>query len=282
MPLNIGIIGLGLIGGSIAKGLKQYNQDHKIFAYDTNQSSLERALEKKVIDVTCQDITKDFKECHVLFLCTPVNTTLQILPLLKKGISKDCLIKDVGSTKKEIETMIYSLDLQSQFIGGHPMAGSESFGYLSSQADLFHDAYYILIPTKEVSKEKIQLLEALISQFGAIQFSFDSTTHDLATAAISHLPHIAAAGLVHIVDEFHDNIPIKQLLAGGFKTTTRIASSSPDMWQQICINNKKEIQVLLNQYIKQLQDFSLILESNNEQAIFDFFAKAKEFRDSIL
>ena len=178
--------------------------------------------------------------------------------------------------------MIKSLGLQSQFIGGHPMAGSENYGYASSKANLFNNAYYILIPTDSVSADKLEYLKNIITQFGATIFYFDSATHDYATATISHLPHIAAAGLVHIVDDFHENIPIKQLLAGGFKSTTRIASSSPDMWQQICINNKDEIQKLLSQYIKELQHFSETLETNDDQAIYDFFAKAKQFRDSIL
>ncbi|MDF2819783.1 MAG: prephenate dehydrogenase/arogenate dehydrogenase family protein [Clostridiales bacterium] len=282
MSFNIGIIGLGLIGGSIAKALKKLDGNNRIFSYDQNPDFTNSALAEGVIDIICTDLKTDLYLCEIIFLCTPVNTSIEILPLIKEGMNNTCILTDVGSTKREIEAKITSLGLQTQFVGGHPMAGSENFGYYSSRHDLFNGAYYILIPTPTVSTEKVELIKKIVISFGSTVVTLDSATHDYATATISHLPHIVAAGLVHIVDELHENIPIKQLLAGGFKDTTRIASSSPEMWQQICLNNKDQIQILLTQYITKLQEFSTILEANDAPEIYNYFSKAKTFRDSIL
>lgn len=282
MPQNIGIIGLGLIGGSIAKLLKQRNSTTHIVAFDKNVEFTNNAFLEGVIDVISTDLSKDFSSCDIIFLCTPVNTSIDLLPIIKDGMNKTCILTDVGSVKGQIEKAVISLGLETQFIGGHPMAGSENFGYPSSHINLFKGAYYILSSTSSVSDDKIQILKCLIESFGATVVTLDSSTHDLATATISHLPHVAAAGLVHIVDDFHESIPIKQLLAGGFKDTTRIASSSPDMWQQICQSNKTQIQILLNQYITKLQEFSSILDTDDTDQLYNYFAKAKEFRDSIL
>ena len=146
------------------------------------------------------------------------------------------------SVKSGIHERIRALGLDGQFIGGHPMAGSERYGYANSKARLLENAYYILTPTPKTSPDQLKDYERLVVSMGAIPLVLDADQHDYVTAAISHLPHIIASSLVNLVRESDsEDGTMKMIAAGGFKDITRIASSSPDMWQQICLTNTDNI-----------------------------------------
>lgn len=279
--LTCGFIGLGLIGGSIAKAVKDHIPSSRLLAYDINTDSLELAYKEQVIDQICPVIDASFSDCDYLFLCAPVTHNDENLLTLKPYLSPDTLLTDVGSVKTGIHHHIETLNLGSQFIGGHPMAGSERFGYQNSKASLLENAYYILTPSGTVSTEKVTAYQNLVSSMGAIPLVLSYEQHDYVTAAISHLPHVIAASLVNLIKstDSKDGI-MKMIAAGGFKDITRIASSSPTMWQQICLTNTDNISGLLKTYIQYLTVLSTYIDNQDEEALYHFFDTARIYRDS--
>jgi prephenate dehydrogenase len=282
----IGFIGFGLIGGSIARSLKAINPNNTIIAYNYHKNTLgkglEEALNDHILDHVYQDLSVGFSNCDIIFLCAPVLKNIAYLNQLRDIIQPDCILTDVGSVKSNIHTEVEKLGLSSQFIGGHPMAGSEKTGYENSQEKLLENAYYILTPTNDVKPEKIETLYGLVKEIGAIPLLLDSREHDDITAAISHVPHIIAAGLVNLVKDSDDSKEkMRTLAAGGFKDITRIASSSPIMWQNICLTNTASIQKFLERYIKVLENLNASLSNRDEDYLYHFFEEAGEYRNSI-
>lgn len=281
--LTCGFIGLGLIGGSIAKAIRLAYPDAHIIAYDVNETSLLLAQNEHVVDTVRTAIDAGFGDCDYLFLCAPVSHNDDNLLILKKYLSPETVLTDVGSVKTGIHRQIASLDLQSQFIGGHPMTGSERFGYQNSKAALLENAYYILTPSDAVSDEKLSGYRKLVSAMGAIPLVLSYEEHDYVTAAISHLPHVIAASLVNLVKSCDsEDGTMKMIAAGGFKDITRIASSSPAMWQQICMTNTKNISKLLKLYIQYLTEISDRIETCSSDALYDFFDSARTYRESFI
>ncbi len=281
--LTCGFIGLGLIGGSIAKALRHAYPGARFIAYDVNKSSLELAMEEHVIDVISPVIDDSFKGCDYIFLCAPVAHNDENLLLLKNHLSPGTVLTDVGSVKTGIHRQIEALGLNSQFIGGHPMTGSERFGYRNSKASLLENAYYILTPSDTVPQGKVDGYRSLVEAMGAIPLILDYNEHDYVTAAISHLPHVIASSLVNVVKscDSEDGI-MKMIAAGGFKDITRIASSSPAMWQQICLTNTDNISKLLKLYIQYLTAIAGYIDSRAEDTLYNFFDAARNYRESFI
>ncbi|MGN0412091.1 MAG: prephenate dehydrogenase/arogenate dehydrogenase family protein [Lachnospiraceae bacterium] len=281
--LTYGFIGLGLIGGSIARAIKNVYPGSRIIAYDIDKNALQAASEDGVADEITEKIDEHFSACQLIFLCAPVSCNDENLVILKDYISTDTLLTDVGSVKKDIHEHIDALGLSDQFIGGHPMAGSERIGYANSKAKLLENAYYILTPTKSVSMFKVAFLERLIKKIGALPLVLSCQEHDYATAGISHLPHVISASLVNLVKS-HDNKDgiMKMIAAGGFKDITRISSSSPVMWEHICMTNTENILSLLNDYIKSLEDIRDKMEQKDAAEIKEFFTQARDYRESFI
>lgn len=282
---RIGFIGFGLIGGSIARALKNISKAIHIIAYDYHKepnSDLEAALSDQVLDSVTKSLKDDFSDCDIIFLCAPVLSNISYLKELKTIIKSTCILTDVGSVKGNIHTAVTELGLEGNFIGGHPMTGSEKTGYQNSYAILLENAYYILTPTDKVSEDKIRSMYQLVERMGSIPILLDAKEHDKITAAISHVPHIIAAQLVNLVRDADDEAEkMRALAAGGFKDITRIASSSPKMWQNICLTNPAEIKNMLDRYIASLVEASHALESGNEDYLYQMFETAGEYRSAI-
>lgn len=279
---KIGFIGLGLIGGSIAKAIRQYYPDYQIVAFDKNKETLALATQESLIQVAATTIDDNFKNCKYIFLCAPVSYNSAYLSQIRSYLDDDCILTDVGSVKTNIHTEVERLGLEEYFIGGHPMAGSEKNGYPNSKAMLIENAYYILTPTKKVSKEKVAEYSAFVESLKALPIVLGYEEHDYITGVISHLPHIIASTLVNFVKE--SDTPeeyMKLLAAGGFKDITRIASSSPTMWQHICSKNRNNLLKILDDYIDDLGVIRSIIEKNSEQGIYDWFDRSRNYRNSI-
>ncbi len=281
--LHIGFIGLGLIGGSIARALRENISEIYMTAYDINGTALDKALQDGVIDQAAEQIDGRFSDCDYLFLCAPVQKNDANLETVKKFISPSCTLTDVGSVKTDIHQHIAKVGLEAQFIGGHPMAGSERFGYANSKAKLLENAYYILTPTGQTLPERLEAYRTLVESMGAIPLILDYQQHDYVTAGISHLPHVIAASLVNLVRESDNEDGIMKLVAaGGFKDITRIASSSAAMWQQICLTNTENISRLLGDYIGSLSKIKDQLDARQEDALYRLFDSARVYRDSFI
>ena len=281
MKHKIGFIGLGLIGGSIAKAIRQYYPDYEIVAFDKNKESLALATQESMIDVAATTIDNNFQNCNYIFLCAPVAYNTAYLKQLTEYLNDDCILTDVGSVKTNIHEEVQNLGIGKYFIGGHPMAGSEKSGYSNSKAMLIENAYYILTPTPQVAEEKVQTYEKFVESLKALPVILDYQLHDQITGTISHLPHIIASSLVNFVKthDTHDEM-MKNLAAGGFKDITRIASSSPIMWQNICLKNKDNIDIL-DQYIDSLEDFKEAIEREDDLDLYNRFESSRNYRNSM-
>lgn len=279
---TIAFIGLGLIGGSIAKAIRKYHPDYHILAYDENRESLAAALSDNTIDAICEAQDDRYHSCDYIFLCTPVEFNLQYLEYLKSTVSGHCIITDVGSVKSTIHQRIEELHMETCFIGGHPMAGSEKSGYECSSDRLIENAYYILTPGGEVSLDHLTDFSALIASLGAIPMVLTAEEHDYITAGVSHLPHIIASALVNLVNALDNDAEyMKTIAAGGFRDITRIASSSPVMWQQICLENYKNISTVLDEFIRMLIQIRCSIDNREADNLYQMFESSRDYRDSI-
>lgn len=281
-PEIVGFIGLGLIGGSIAKAIRHFYPNVRIIATSGRSATIELALSEKLIDEGCPEVGSAFSKCDYIFLCAPVSYNAKYLADLKSIIKKDCIVTDVGSTKTDIHTRVIELHMEENFIGGHPMAGSEKTGLANSKRHLIENAYYVVTPSAKVSKERVDDYVEFIGSLKALPLVLDYKQHDYITAAISHLPHLIAAGLVNLVK--HNDCEqqyMKKVAAGGFKDITRIASSSPVMWEQICMTNHENISDLLGKYIDSMQEIKDSIDGVRGQEIYDLFEESRDYRNSI-
>ena len=238
--MKTGFIGLGLIGGSIARAVRHFYPDAEIIAYSRTRASVEQAVADGVVDRIPDGVGEDFADCDYIFLCAPVSSNAKYLEQLKPLIHSSCIITDVGSTKTDIHEKVTELGMEENFIGGHPMAGSEKTGYANSKRILIENAYYMITPTGKNPDGAVDRYRNFVASLKALPLVVDYRTHDYVTAGISHLPHIIASSLVNLVkDSDTENGLMKLVAAGGFKDITRIASSSPEMWEQICMTNRK-------------------------------------------
>ena len=279
---TVGFIGFGLIGGSIAKKMKINDPDVKIIASARRQETIDTAYAAGLIDNKKSCIISDFSECDVIFLCAPVKNNIDYLHKLKPVISKDCIITDVGSTKTEIHEEVIRLDLEKNFIGGHPMTGSEKTGIENADEYLLENAYYIITPTEKNTEEQIAGFRSFVKSLGSIPLVLDYKKHDYATASISHLPHMISYALTNLVKNIDDqDETMKTIAAGGFRDMTRIAASSPVMWQSICLSNKEQLISLMDQYIDEITRLRESIDHSEKQELLNYFSEAKEYRDSL-
>ena len=281
--LNLGFIGFGLIGGSIAKALKKRGADIRVLVYSRRKNpDLETGMEDGVIDEIVYEINDAFSSCDIIFLCAPVQRILDLLPSVKQVAASDAIITDVGSVKGEICEKAREIGLGKQFIGGHPMAGSEKTGYANATDILLENAFYLLTPSEENTQEDVDRLRDLIRLTGATCVVLDPTEHDRITALISHIPHLVAVSLVNLARVNDDGEQtLKMFAAGGFRDITRIASSSPQMWEEICMLNADTIDRYLVEYEQLIRECREAIRQREGNKIRDAFESAGEYRDSL-
>lgn len=279
---TFGFVGFGLIGGSIAKGIKRRHPQATIMAYMRSQAKLEQARNDGIVDIILDDVDEHLKECDIIFLCMPVEFNISYLARIQPFLKPGAILTDVGSTKTKIHEAVTKLGLADCFIGGHPMAGSEKFGYENATDRLLEKAYYIITPAAGSDQTNIDRMVAMATTIGSLPIVLNYREHDRVVAAISHLPHIIASSLVNLVqDNDNPQTMMKRLAAGGFKDITRIASSSPEMWEQICMTNTDHIVAMLETYIVSLTKTLNNLKQHDSAAIHQLFDTSRTYRNSI-
>lgn len=280
-PGKVGFIGLGLIGGSLARTIRRHFPGCAITAYDKDEATLRQALSEQTIDCASPAIDASFSGCDYIFLCAPVSRNDDNLRSVLPYLGEHTILTDVGSVKAPIHRAVREAGCEPFFIGAHPMAGSEQSGYAHANDHLLENAYFILTPNEQTPAENLRRYEAFAAALGTLPLVLTAEEHDYITASVSHLPHVVAAALVNLV-EAHDGAQgyMRLIAAGGFKDITRIASSSPAMWQQICLTNRENITVLLDDYIAQLTDIRRLLAKKDAAALLSMFADARDYRDS--
>ena len=282
IPEKIGFIGLGHIGGSVAKTVHRIYPDIQIVAYDTCRATLDTALQEGVISEALDQVGKGFSDCNYIYLCAPVLDNADYVRELSGILHDDMLLTDVGSVKTGIHEQIQKFpDLERHFIGGHPMCGTEHVGYEYSTAYMLENAYYIITPTPHTPASHTDRMVDVAKAIGALPLVLDYHRHDFIVAAISHLPHLIASSLVNLVHDCDsEDQMMKRLAAGGFKDITRIASSSPVMWEQICMTNTDNITEVLDRYIDSLTTLREELSDHQSRAIYQLFESSRDYRNS--
>lgn len=285
------IVGLGLIGGSIALALKKANPDITIFCVDTDTNTIETAREKRIIDsgfvVDDNDYSKvkdvlSTSEIDLIVLSIPVEAYPSWFKLIEES-SYDGLITDVGSTKEAgIEYANKILTNSEDFIPGHPMAGSESFGIDAARDDLFEGAYWILTPSDTTDNQSLGKLHGLLTSIGARVISVDPKEHDRVVAIVSHVPHIAASALVTLAKEHAGKEgELLRLAASGFKDTTRVAAGNPKLWTGILLDNSEIIADALSELSEIILDTEKALRNKDRDAINEMLSKAAATRSKL-
>lgn len=280
--VTIGFLGLGLIGGSIAKGIRRHHRNYKLIGYNHNFSTAQKAFEEGILDFAAKEVDASFSDCDVIYLCMPVSYNAEYLQRIKPFLKPSCILTDVGSVKGSIHKAAAELGLNGYFIGGHPMAGSEKTGYVNSTDHLLENAYYPLTPCEDTKPESLSFLKELTASLGAIPLVLSAQEHDYAVAAISHLPHMIASGLVNLISSVDSGEQLmKTIAAGGFKDITRIASASPVMWQQICLTNRENLVKIMTQYTAYFSEIRDAVAAGDADYLYRFFESGREYRNSI-
>lgn len=283
MKTTISVIGVGLIGGSIALSLKKA-PDVRIVGYDVRQDYLDKALTLGVIHAGTTDLQTAVREANVIVLAVPVEQIYGLLDQLANlSLQKGAILTDVGSTKSGIVTYARErIPAHVYFIGGHPMAGSHKSGVEAATDILFENAYYVLTPSPGTPEEPVARLTQLLSHTNAKIVHMNPDEHDQVVGAVSHFPHILAAALVNQVADYNqENEWHQRLAAGGFRDITRIASSNPRMWRDILLNNREHLLKIAADWRAALDDIMQLVEQADKESIEQFFKRARDFREGL-
>jgi prephenate dehydrogenase len=278
------VIGLGLIGGSLALSIKSTHRESVIIGYDLNKEQSRLAVMLGVVDEIALSIEEGASEADLILIAAPVQETERIIHMLKDcKLKGNVIISDAGSTKKEIVGCAKVLKEKGiTFIGGHPMAGSHKSGVTAAKALLFENAFYLLTPDKHISDYEIAILKEWLSGTKAKFLTISPEEHDYITGIVSHFPHMVAASLVHQAEKTSQTQTlIPRLAAGGFRDITRIASSSPSMWRDILLQNKEVLLILMEEWQEEMEKVKQMLNKENSAGIFEYFSQAKRFRDEL-
>ncbi|MGC6769695.1 prephenate dehydrogenase [Enterococcus sp. LJL51] len=276
------IVGLGLIGASLALAIKKEHPNTRIIGLDVQKESEAFALKRGMIDEIAESLDLAAPEADVILLCSPVEAVKKQLQIISRiPLKESVILSDAGSTKSEIVDLAETLGLEN-FIGGHPMAGSHKSGVTAGDERLFENAYYIFTPGKPKDQKRIKALQSLLAGTQAKFVVMSTEEHDKITGLLSHLPHVIAAGLVNQSKAFNKEHPgAGRLAAGGFRDITRIASSDPVMWTDILLSNKETLLGLLDNWRGEMDQVSEWIAAENREAIFQFFYEAKETRNQM-
>lgn len=276
------IIGLGLIGGSVARAIKPMRFCETLVAYDSNPATLKKALEAAIIDHYETNLSTATKNADLILIAAPIGQTENILKEIAAEIKKGCVITDVGSAKESvIDTAARVLGPQfSQFVPGHPIAGSEKSGLEASQLDLFENKLAVLTPTPATHANALKMVKLFWLQMGARVKIMDSREHDAIFALTSHLPQLLAYNFMHQITTQKEYPGIFEFAGSGFKDFTRLAGSHPELWKDICINNRVAILARMEQFQQQLNLLKNAIDRKDVKLLMDIFNTANAAREA--
>jgi prephenate dehydrogenase len=277
------IAGLGLIGGSLAKGMMLSSKNY-IIGFDVNHKTLTFAKENNIIHEAAADFADSAKKADFILLAAPISETIQLMDQLNGIIfPKEVIVTDTSSVKQIIiEKAEKFSNRQITFIGGHPMAGSHKKGITAAKAHLFENAIYVLTPSAGIEQEKVDALKDVLKNSRSKFVQLNPDEHDVMTGVVSHFPHLIASSLVHQARKWgrsHSFLP--NLAAGGFRDITRIASSNPEMWQDIFYHNRYKMSRLLGEWIDEMQFLKKLVDNDEKKDMINYLENAKTYRDGL-
>jgi prephenate dehydrogenase len=277
--MRLAVIGVGLIGGSFALALRQSKAVSRVVGVGRNPANLELALERGIIDSIAPDAAAAARGADLVLISTPVAQFPEVFTGLAGSLGAKTLVTDGGSTKRDVIAAARKAlgKKVSQFVPAHPIAGAEKSGAAAAAADLFEGRRVVLTPLEENSSEDISAVESAWKSCGASVSRMNAEEHDAVLATVSHLPHLLAYALVHEVAGRANSAELFSFAAGGFRDFTRIASSHPEMWRDICVANRDLL-------LKEMERISVKLESvrkllDNPAELERLFAEARDARD---
>ncbi|NCG08832.1 MAG: prephenate dehydrogenase/arogenate dehydrogenase family protein [Verrucomicrobia bacterium] len=277
---QITILGPGLLGASLAMRCKEGALCDRLVVGSRRPENQDACLAEDWCNAAFGDPKEAVKGSDLVIICTPVDAIPALLERIAPVLEKGTLVMDVGSTKQAICAAAEELALKTyNFVGAHPMAGSEKTGLLHARTNLFEDAACIITPTDKTDPEALKCAQTFWRAIGTRVYSMSPEAHDQTVASISHLPHLLASALCH---EISRQDPIWPQLSGpGLRDTTRVAAGDPELWQQILLQNRASLLKAMSGFEASLADFKSALECNDAKAIRDLLEKGKVFRDQL-
>jgi prephenate dehydrogenase len=277
---RMAVVGLGLIGGSLAKAVKERKLVGDVLGIGRSEQRLKHARELGVIDSYSVQMDEILGEADLVVVATPVGVIIDLIKKMIPFLKKGTIITDVGSVKKKIVEKVEAFIPDSfYFVGGHPIAGTENSGFEASFSTLFEGRKYIITPVSTTNPQAMEKVKKLWTGVGSIVVSMNGEDHDEVLAAISHLPHIIAYSMVNSllsIEGFEESI--FSFSAGGFKDFTRIAASHPMMWRDIALMNKDKLLPAIKLFQEYLEELKEAIRSEDGEKLFSEFQKSMRFK----
>ena len=275
------IIGTGLIGGSLALALKQSGFCSRVVGAGRTEATLKKAIELGVIDHYETDFALAVKDADVVVVAVPLSAMKNVFEQIAPGLSSTAIVTDAGSAKQTVINDAESVFAANanRFVPGHPISGTEKSGVTAAFAELYENRKVILTPADNTDANALKVVTEMWQAAGAEVESMSAQHHDMVLAGTSHLPHILAFGLVDCLNNLKEVDEVFRFAAGGFRDFTRIASSDPVMWRDICLSNRDDILGMIKKYQDELQMISNALQDSNGDDLIEIFERAKKARD---
>jgi prephenate dehydrogenase len=275
------IVGVGLIGGSLARDLRRLGQVREVVGASRNVANLERARELAIVDRFETDVARAVSGADMVVVAVPMGAMEAVFAAMRGSISPGAVVTDVGSAKSAVVDAARHAfgELPPWLVPGHPIAGTERSGVEAAVEDLFVDRRVILTPTPETDPDAVARVRDMWQRVGADVLTMDALHHDEVLAATSHLPHMLAYTLVDVLGRMQDRVEIFRYAAGGFRDFTRIASSDPRMWHDICVANRDALAEVLESFGADLQSLIAAVRRGDGEYLHEVFTRAKVLRD---
>ncbi len=274
--IKVGIVGLGLMGGSLSLALKKHSKDYYFIGLDHNELHCSQALQLGLVDEICTS-TEALKSCDIIFLSIPVDGIISVSQQLGP-LNDRCTVIDLGSTKEKISLSIPS-DIRHHFVAAHPMTGTEKFGPTAALEDLYTDKVVVLCDLEKSGVHQQNVATKLFTDIGMNIVCMDAKEHDRHAAFISHMPHAISYSLANSVMAQEDSKSIVALAGGGFKDMSRIAKSSPNMWEDIFRQNKSNVLEAINSFQSELKKCQKMVENEEWETLNDWMREANTLHD---
>ncbi len=275
--MKVTVIGLGLIGGSMAKDLRSSGFATELIGVDTNEQHAAKALELGLVD-RIESLENAVKSADMVLIAIPVDKTLKVLPLVLDQIGSGTTVIDMGSTKKMLVDSVANHKRRKNYVPAHPMSGTENSGPTAALEGLFRGKISIICDQENSGPQHIALVEKMFQNLGMDIAYMTADEQDHSTAFVSHLPHAAAFALANAVQTKEDRNIIFDLASGGFRSTVRLAKSSGTMWHPIFQQNRTYVVEALNTYIKHLKEFRDCMKEEDDEKMWNLIENANRIR----
>jgi len=274
--IKVGIVGLGLMGGSLAIALKKYSKNYYFVGLDHNEQHSKQALSLNLVDEICSSLD-EIKNCDIIFLSIPVDGIISIVKSLE-NLAPECTVIDLGSTKEKISLSIPE-NIRHNFVAAHPMTGTEKFGPHAAIEDLYSDKVVVLCDLEKSGTYQTKIAKELFTKIGMNIVCMNAKEHDRHAAFISHMPHALSYSLANAVMKQEASQSIIALAGGGFKDMSRIAKSSPNMWEDIFRQNKSNVLEAINAFQSELKKCQKMVENEEWETLNQWMKEANTLHD---